>query len=609
MGLESKQTMRVKSDSAFGRRKGRPGERLVVSRMALRSQWVAGLLIAGILFGSVTLGKEKVTIVPKLPIVLFDGHDLEAFDVWLGQLGHENKDEVFRLEEKDGAKVLRISGEHWGGLVTKAPFADYVLTFDYAWGNSTSGERQNKARNSGVLLHCQGDFGNYDAGFKSPWMKSVEFEMMEGGTGDIVLVRGYDQRGQVAFPELTGKIDGQSIRWNDMGKEVRFPSDEFKPNGRIWWKDRDSGFEDRLGFRGEKDVERPLGEWNQVRLTCEGGDLTCMLNGIVVNEGTAGSLSSGKIMIQSEGAEIFLRNVRALPLPKRALPNAAELSEFPPELVQFDSNSKRQLFAGTGENTWDRQIRERGWIMREGATWHLWYTGYRETQDIRQLGYATSSDGLNWKRWPDNPLTNHGWVEDMCVVKHGDTYIMFAEGLHDLAHLLTSTDRIHWTEQGRLDIRKVNGKPIADGAYGTPTAWFENGLWWLFYERGDRAVYVARSNDMKVWTNVTDLPVIRRGPEEYDRHAVAIDQIVKYAGRYFAFYHASSFPEWDAWCNCVAVSEDLVQWRKYPGNPILPVDEANPKRSSPTVVHDGQQFRLYTSHPELRVHFPKPASK
>ena len=150
-------------------------------------------------------------------------------------------------------------------------------------------------------------------------------------------------------------------------------------------------------------------------------------------------------------------------------------------------------------------MRERGWILREGTTYHLWFTGYDGTRDgLKMLGYATSPDGIHWTRYPHNPIYRDHWVEDMMVVKHGDTYYMFAEGLDDHAQLLTSPDKIHWTWRGFLDIRTADGKPISKGPYGTPTAWFENGRWHLFYERGDRAVWLAESKDLKVFTNVQD---------------------------------------------------------------------------------------------------------
>ena len=126
--------------------------------------------------------------------------------------------------------------------------------------------------------------------------------------------------------------------------------------------------------------------------------------------------------------------------------------------------------------------------------------------DDMSLGHATSPDGTHWTRDPHNPIFTGSWVEDMCVVKQDGTYQMFAEGKNDIAHRLTSPDGVHWTEQGSLDIRKTNGTPISPGPYGTPTAWFENGTWYLFYERGDQGVWLATSRDLKTWTNIKDDP-------------------------------------------------------------------------------------------------------
>jgi hypothetical protein len=308
------------------------------------------------------------------------------------------------------------------------------------------------------------------------------------------------------------------------------------------------------------------------------------------------------------GRILFLAALLALPLAaiETATPLATPEPGFPPELVSFGPPTAHPVLAGTGADTWDRKMRERGWVMREGGQWHLWFTGYNDARsDSRFLGYATSADGLTWTRWPGNPLTTDGWVEDMCVVRAGGSYYMFAEGRDDIAHLLTSTDRVHWQERGDLDIRQVNGQPISAGPRGTPAAWFEDGTWWLFYERSDLAVFVATSKDMKAWTNVTDDPVIARGPEAYDRYAVAVDQIIKYEGRYFAYYHASAMPNWGEWSTCLAMSGDLVHWTKYPGNPVLRVNPAMPGASSAMVVRDGTRFRLYTTHPDVRVYFPR----
>jgi len=195
---------------------------------------------------------------------------------------------------------------------------------------------------------------------------------------------------------------------------------------------------------------------------------------------------------------------------------AAADEEFPAELVDFVPHQDNPVFAGTGKDTWDRTIRERGYLLREGDTYHLWYTGYNHNRsDTRyrhtmSLGYATSPDGLHWIRHPDNPVFD------------------------------------------------------------------------------------------KSWTNVQDDPVIAMGPEPYDKHAVAVNQIVKHGDRYYAYYHACGHKPWRDWTTNVAVSTDLVHWKKYPKNPIVSGD-----KSSGSLVHDGERYRLYTTHPDVRVYSPR----
>jgi len=271
------------------------------------------------------------------------------------------------------------------------------------------------------------------------------------------------------------------------------------------------------------------------------------------------------------------------------------------ELVDFVAMKGNPVFAGTGEDTWDQQIRERGYILREDSVYHMWYTGFRDEPDPEMhLGYATSRDGLTWTRYENNPIYDSGWVEDMMVVKSDSTYYMFAEGRDDIAHMMISGDRIHWQEKGPLDIRYANGDPLTKGPYGTPTVWHERGLWYLFYERGDLGIWLATSPDLKVWTNKQDAPVIKIGPEAYDRYAVAVNQIVKHNNLYYAYYHATEFEDWHEWTSCVAFSKDLLHWVKYIGNPIM-----RENKSSPILVNDGEQYRLYTMHPQVFVHKPR----
>tara|TARA_R110002124_G_scaffold173555_3_gene341127 strand:- start:723 stop:1643 length:921 start_codon:yes stop_codon:yes gene_type:complete len=276
---------------------------------------------------------------------------------------------------------------------------------------------------------------------------------------------------------------------------------------------------------------------------------------------------------------------------------------FPSELVDFEPvKDMNPVFYGTGDSlTWDEQIRERGYIIRENNTWYLWYTGYTKKtgKTMKYLGLATSSDGYAWHRDDRNPLKTDLWIEDLQVLKEDSSYYMFAESKDDLAHILISTDKIHWEDLGEIAIQKKNGEPIEKGPYGTPTVWKENGTWYLFYERNDAAIWLATSTDLKLFTNVQDDPVITCGPEGYDKYAVAMNQIVKHDNKYYAYYHASAYEDWRTWTNNIAVSEDLIHWQKYSKNPIT-----TDGSSSGIMVNDGTQNRFYSMHPQVSVYLP-----
>ena len=290
-----------------------------------------------------------------------------------------------------------------------------------------------------------------------------------------------------------------------------------------------------------------------------------------------------------------------LPGAARLVPVVAE--EIPIALRGLQPSPRNPVFSGRPGH-WDAKIRERGWILRDGDLWKLWYTGYDPdvTPPMVRLGYATSPDGIVWHRCDDRPLIDDLWVEDMMIVRQAGRWLMFAEGRNDQAQLLESPDGMDWTRRGALDIRLTTGELIPAGPYGTPTALFDNGVWNLFYERRDAGIWLARSTDLNMWHNVMDEPVLVPGPDTYDALMIAMNQVVVHEGRYLAVLHGTGTPTKPRqWCTFLATSDDLIHWRKSSENPLFPIAE---NRSSGILVPDGAGWRLYTMHDRVDLFLP-----
>ena len=58
----------------------------------------------------------------------------------------------------------------------------------------------------------------------------------------------------------------------------------------------------------EGDPEKADGEWNETVITCQGGHITCTVNGVLVNEAVA-TATEGYIGFQSEGGALEFRDI------------------------------------------------------------------------------------------------------------------------------------------------------------------------------------------------------------------------------------------------------------------------------------------------------------
>lgn len=211
-------------------------------------------LVAAVLIAAAASAHDEP---PKgQPIKLFNGKDFSGWRKWQQPKENVSLDQVWTIID-DG--VIRCLGKPMGYLMTEQEFGDYELTFEWKWPG--------KPGNSGCFVHCSGP--------DMIWPKGVEAQLQHQRAGDFWLVGDFKL-----------KID-----------PARFD----KPSGRHYFHLKDG-------------VEKPLGEWNQYRIRCDGDTIKLWVNGVFQNEGTNAEATKGKILLQSEGAEICFRNIVLTPL-------------------------------------------------------------------------------------------------------------------------------------------------------------------------------------------------------------------------------------------------------------------------------------------------------
>ena len=249
---------------------------------------------------------------------LWNGHDLAGWDTYLGR-PHRSSDvprlqknangeytepigvnrdprSVFSVVSADGAPAIRISGEVYGGLITRAEYENYHLRFEVKWGDKRWPPREDAVRDSGCCYHSVGPHGA-SYGF---WMRSFEFQIQEGDFGDFYSLAG-----------VIVDVDAVPVAPANPRSDL-----QFTPGAAPI-----AGTTRRVIKR--VNVERPRGHWNRLELYCLGQTSVHVVNGQAVMKLTglrqktdAGetALTKGRLQFQSEAAEVFYRAIAIRPI-------------------------------------------------------------------------------------------------------------------------------------------------------------------------------------------------------------------------------------------------------------------------------------------------------
>lgn len=209
------------------------------------------LLLTGLLSVIISTGMAESEWKP-----LFNGKDFSGwtFDV----KGDAAPESIWKIT--DGIISVEGKGKPVGVIRTEKAYADYELEFEWRWANGKG--------NSGCLIHSSQPRN------LNIWPKSLEVQLMADNAGD------FWQIGE------TIDVDEKQVTKNNKGQPTR---------RRVNLTDGS---------------EKPLGEWNKMRIIAKGSTVEVYVNGTLVNKGWNSSAKKGAICLQAEGADIQFRNIR-----------------------------------------------------------------------------------------------------------------------------------------------------------------------------------------------------------------------------------------------------------------------------------------------------------
>lgn len=262
-------------------------------------------------------------------------------------------------------------------------------------------------------------------------------------------------------------------------------------------------------------------------------------------------------------------------------------------LVHPVSSIQGTMVLDLGPTSWDKSQLFRPWVTFDGSSFAMWYGG-EDSSGTDRIGFATSKDGIAWTKYSGNPILQGsvGWeadsITDACVIYDNGQYKMWYTGQkygatasQDIWQigLATSPDGIHWT--------KYSGNPVlTPGSLGS---WDDRRVWrptvistgsgYVMYYRGASVIEgsqakagVATSSDGIRWTKtvVLNMPQGSSGWDSYSRQvsALNIGGVMKSSDEYVMSYSSIKTQSSPAEIG-LADSHDGINWMPYQDNPVV----------------------------------------
>ena len=220
------------------------------------------------------------------------------------------------------------------------------------------------------------------------------------------------------------------------------------------------------------------------------------------------------------------------------------------------SEPPRIVLGPRPETGWEDDI-NRPYVLKHDGVYHMWYTGQVKPGAVEGhswIGYATSTNGVDWRRMSDQPVLrfDQPWEKGIAVM----------------------CPSVLWEESTHL-----------------------YRMWYCGGEQNEpNAIGHATSPDGLVWTKSPANPVFSADPANpWEQHKVAGVQVTR-QGDWYVMFYIGYRDEPSAQIGLARSRDGLTNWERHPANPIV-----RPVRNEwdhdacykPFALFDGTQWLLW----------------
>lgn len=254
-------------------------------------------------------------------------------------------------------------------------------------------------------------------------------------------------------------------------------------------------------------------------------------------------------------------------------------------------------------------------VLKEGDKYRMWFSWRPE----KSIALVESIDGIAWSkpRIVLGPNEKTGWEEEInrpVVIKNGDRYEMFytgqARGKSWIGYA-TSKDGIAWRRESERPVLSAE-QPWEKVAVMCPHVIYdlrakEYRMWYSGGEQGEpNAIGYAVSKDGVHWSKHQDNPIFRPDPASaWERNRVTACQVIPQGdlpvlgGRSsagFLMFYIGFRDENHAQIGIARSEDGITGWKRHPANPIVRNGLGKWDHDAaykPYAIFDGQKWRLW----------------